>query len=122
MASSPKQFLTDGAQYCVIAAPFGCLGIATEMVDASLMVSKIEYLPASATLLSPKNALAKRAEKPLNLLEQSISKRFGELFRRYRLAKLKLMEKLLAKSIVVPVQLEQPVVPTPTPSVHLVIA
>jgi len=63
MTSSPKQFLTDGAQYCVIAAPFGCLGIATEMVDGSLMVSKIEYLPASAMLLSPKNALAKAAEK-----------------------------------------------------------
>jgi hypothetical protein len=33
------------------------------MVDGSLMVSKIEYLPASAVLLSPKNELAKMAEK-----------------------------------------------------------
>ena len=63
MTSPPKQFFTDGAQYCVIAAPFGRLGIATEMVDGSLMVSKIEYLPASAVLLSPKNELAKMAEK-----------------------------------------------------------
>lgn len=63
MTSPPKQFFTDGAQYCVIAAPFGRLGIATEMVDGSLMVSKIEYLPASAVLLSPKNELAKIAEK-----------------------------------------------------------
>jgi len=45
--------------YCVIAAPFGRLGITTEMVDGSLMVSKIDYLPAKAALISPKNHLAK---------------------------------------------------------------
>ena len=63
MTPSPKQALAEGAQFCVIAAPFGRLGILTEKVDGSLMVSKIEYLPASVALVSPKNALAKSAER-----------------------------------------------------------
>jgi methylated-DNA-[protein]-cysteine S-methyltransferase len=46
--------------YCVIAAPFGRLGIQTEMVEGSLMVSKIDYLPAKVALISPKNQLAKK--------------------------------------------------------------
>ena len=50
-------------QYCVIEAPFGCLGIETEMVEGSLMVSKIDYLPAKATLIKPQNQLAREAEK-----------------------------------------------------------
>ena len=63
MTSSAKKVLAEGAQSCVIAAPFGRLGILTEMVDGSLMVSKIEYLPASAALVSPNNALAKSSER-----------------------------------------------------------
>ena len=43
---------------CVIAAPFGCLGITTEMVDGSLMLAHIRYLPASARHKAPGNALA----------------------------------------------------------------
>jgi methylated-DNA-[protein]-cysteine S-methyltransferase len=45
MTLAKKQVASDGAQYCVIAAPFGRLGILTELVDGSLMLSKIEYLP-----------------------------------------------------------------------------
>lgn len=63
MASSHRQTRSDSAQYCVIAAPFGRLGIGTELVDDSLMLSKIDYLPATAQLMSPKNHLAKEAEK-----------------------------------------------------------
>jgi methylated-DNA-[protein]-cysteine S-methyltransferase len=43
---------------CVIAAPFGCLGITTEIVDGSLMLAHIRYLPASARHKAPGNALA----------------------------------------------------------------
>jgi methylated-DNA-[protein]-cysteine S-methyltransferase len=58
-----KQAASDSAQYCVIAAPFGSLGILTELVDGSLMLSRIEYLPAATALVNPKNQLAREAEK-----------------------------------------------------------
>lgn len=45
-------------EYCVISAPFGCLGVQTELVDGSLMISKIDYLPLETILRSPKNQLA----------------------------------------------------------------
>ena len=48
---------------CVIAAPFGCLGITTEMVDGSLMLAHIRYLPASAKHRAPGNALAVLVEE-----------------------------------------------------------
>ena len=63
MALVKKQASSDSAQYCVIAAPFGRLGILTELVDGSLMLSRIDYLPTSASLVSPKNQLAREAEK-----------------------------------------------------------
>jgi methylated-DNA-[protein]-cysteine S-methyltransferase len=47
----------------VISAPFGCLGVQTELVDGSLMVSKIDYLPPDTALIPPKNALAKSFSK-----------------------------------------------------------
>lgn len=65
MTSSALKIQTRGAQYCVIEAPFGCLGIGTELVDGSLMISKIDYLPATTPLQSPKNELAKQADKQL---------------------------------------------------------
>jgi methylated-DNA-[protein]-cysteine S-methyltransferase len=48
---------------CVIAAPFGCLGITTEIVDGSLMLARIRYLPASTKHKAPGNALAALAEQ-----------------------------------------------------------
>jgi methylated-DNA-[protein]-cysteine S-methyltransferase len=48
---------------CVIAAPFGCLGITTEIVDGSLMLAHIHYLPASARHKAPGNALAALVEE-----------------------------------------------------------
>jgi len=48
---------------CVIVAPFGCLGIATEMVDGSLMLACIRYLPASVKHKAPDNALAALVEE-----------------------------------------------------------
>jgi len=48
---------------CVIAAPFGCLGITTEIVDGSLMLAHIHYLPASAKHKAPSNALAALVEE-----------------------------------------------------------
>ena len=59
MARSGPPKLIESASYCVIAAPFGRLGILTELVDGSLMLSKIDYLPRDAKLSPPKNALAK---------------------------------------------------------------
>jgi replicative DNA helicase len=47
----------------VIAAPFGCLGITTEMVDGSLMLARICYLPASVKNKAPGNALAALVEE-----------------------------------------------------------
>jgi len=46
-------------EYCVIKAPFGCLGVQTELVDGSLMISKIDYLPPNTALSPPSNHLAK---------------------------------------------------------------
>ena len=70
MASSELKRSFD-LQYCVIEAPFGCLGIETEMVDGSLMVSKIDYLPAMTTLTKPQNQLAKEAAKQCNAYFQN---------------------------------------------------
>jgi len=50
-------------EYCVISAPFGRLGVQTELVDGSLMISKIDYLPPDAALIPPGNALAKAFSK-----------------------------------------------------------
>jgi methylated-DNA-[protein]-cysteine S-methyltransferase len=47
----------------VIAAPFGRLGILTELVEGSLMLSKIDYLPAGEALIAPQNALAKEVAR-----------------------------------------------------------
>lgn len=55
--------ISTSAEYCVISAPFGCLGVQTELVDGSLMISKIDYLPPGTTLISPRNALAKAFSK-----------------------------------------------------------
>jgi methylated-DNA-[protein]-cysteine S-methyltransferase len=46
-------------EYCVISAPFGCLGAKTELVDGSLMISKIDYLLPNTILSPPGNQLAK---------------------------------------------------------------
>jgi methylated-DNA-[protein]-cysteine S-methyltransferase len=50
-------------EYCVISAPFGRLGVQTELVDGSLMISKIDYLPLNTALIPPGNALAKAFSK-----------------------------------------------------------
>jgi methylated-DNA-[protein]-cysteine S-methyltransferase len=59
--SSPQENHQSNA--CVITAPFGCLGITTEMVDGSLMLACIRYLPGSATHQAPSNALAALVEE-----------------------------------------------------------
>jgi len=59
MAPSSPVKLTKGASYCVVEAPFGCLGILTELVEGSLMLSRIDYLPAKTALIVPQNQLAK---------------------------------------------------------------
>jgi methylated-DNA-[protein]-cysteine S-methyltransferase len=53
----------NSSSYCVIAAPFGRLGILTELVEGSLMLSKIDYLPAGEALIAPQNALAKEVAR-----------------------------------------------------------
>lgn len=47
----------------VIAAPFGKLGVQTEMVDGSLMVSELVYLESHQRLKSPSTQLAKELER-----------------------------------------------------------
>ena len=57
--SPPPVFLAPSSSGCVISAPFGKLGIQTEMVDGSLMVTKISYLSLQTRLQAPNNDLAK---------------------------------------------------------------
>jgi len=71
MTPVKKPVTADNAQYCIIAAPFGRLGILTELVDGSLMLSKIEYLPATTALVDPQNQLARQAEKQLKAYFQN---------------------------------------------------
>jgi methylated-DNA-[protein]-cysteine S-methyltransferase len=63
MALTQNKSTQDSAQYCVIDAPFGHLGILTELVDDSLMLSRIDYLPSTAALIGPQNQLAKEVAK-----------------------------------------------------------
>lgn len=64
MVTSQKKSANDSTQYYVVDAPFGRLGILTELVDGSrLMLSKIYYLAASAGLIAPQNELAKEVAK-----------------------------------------------------------
>lgn len=63
MTATSKLFTANNPSYCVIAAPFGRLGILTELVEGSLMLSKIDYLPADKALIPPKNALAKEVAR-----------------------------------------------------------
>ena len=63
-------------EYCVISAPFGCLGVQTELVDGSLMISKIDYLPLNTPLISPTNALAKAFSKQCSQYFNDASSRF----------------------------------------------
>ena len=68
MKNPSTQRLVFGEQHAgnwdaVIAAPFGRLGIETELVDGSLMVSQICYLPKTTTLQRPRTALAKEVER-----------------------------------------------------------
>ena len=63
MRLQKKTSLPQNAQYCVIEAPFGRLGILTEMVDGSLMLSKIDYLSLRTPLSPPSNQLVKEAAK-----------------------------------------------------------
>ena len=51
--------LSDLTDLCVIRAPFGALGIASEMTDSSLMISRIIYLPKGSKLIKPKNDLVR---------------------------------------------------------------
>ena len=62
-----RHSLSKSEQYCVISAPFGRLGIATDMVDGSLMISRVDYLPADKALSAPQNALAKELVRQCKL-------------------------------------------------------
>lgn len=64
------------AQYCVIKAPFGCLGLETQVVDGSLMLSRIDYLLPKTLLKAPQNALAKEFARQCELYFQDASYSF----------------------------------------------
>ncbi len=58
--------IPKNAAYCIISAPFGRLGIQTELVDGSLMISKINYLPSNQPLIDPSNPFQKSAVRQLH--------------------------------------------------------
>lgn len=58
MSTSQSKKESNSREYCVISAPFGCLGVETEFIDGSLMISKVNYLPPDAVLVRPSNDLA----------------------------------------------------------------
>jgi hypothetical protein len=74
---------SKSSEYCVISAPFGRLGVQTELVDGSLMISKIDYLPLNSPLSPSGNSLAKARRLQSNAI--SISKR-PNLFLTYHLS------------------------------------
>lgn len=55
MSPLNAKFPPKNAAYCVISAPFGRLGIQTELVDGSLMISRIDYLSSNQPLIEPSN-------------------------------------------------------------------
>ena len=52
-------------EQCVIASPIGKLGITTQLVDGSLMISEISYLPKGVRAIFPQNDLAREAKVQL---------------------------------------------------------
>ena len=60
-----KTSLSAHVQHCVIRAPFGGLRIRTEIVDASLMISQIQYLSHLDKASRPLNELAKDAKEQI---------------------------------------------------------
>jgi len=63
MATPKSTADTEASHYCVIQAPFGRLGIWTEVIDGSLMLAKIDYLPIQSKLIAPRNLLAKEVQR-----------------------------------------------------------
>jgi methylated-DNA-[protein]-cysteine S-methyltransferase len=63
MTLQEKKTSRLNTQFCVIEAPFGRLGILTEMVDGSLMLSRIDYLSSKTPLSLPSNQLAQKVAK-----------------------------------------------------------
>lgn len=59
MTASNLKITPNLKKYGVISAPFGCLGVETELIDGSLMISKVDYLPPDTILVRPSNDLAK---------------------------------------------------------------
>ena len=60
-----KSSLTGRIQHCEMRAPFGGLRIRTEIVDASLMISQIQYLSNLDKVSRPLNDLAKDAKEQM---------------------------------------------------------
>ena len=58
MTASKPIMKSKTQEYCVISAPFGRLGVQTELMDGSLMISRVDYLPPNAVLLPSNNDLA----------------------------------------------------------------
>lgn len=57
----------SGQWAAVMRAPFGHLGISTEMIDGSLMVSQLCYLPKTSKLLPSANDLAQEVMRQCEL-------------------------------------------------------
>ena len=60
-----KKSLTGHVQYCMMRTPFGGLRIRTEIVDASLMISQVQYLSHLDKVSRPLNELAKNAKEQI---------------------------------------------------------
>ena len=52
-------------EQCIISSPIGSLGISTEFVDGSLMISKITYLTKRGSKIRPQNDLARLAKEQI---------------------------------------------------------
>lgn len=60
-----KTSLTGNLQFCLMRAPFGGLGIRTEIVDGSLMIAQVRYFSQLEKASRPHNELEKIAKEQI---------------------------------------------------------
>lgn len=71
-----RSTLKSHVEYCLIRAPFGGLGIRTEMIDESLMITQIQYLSHLDQPSRPLNELAKNAKEQIESYFDNPNSRF----------------------------------------------
>ncbi|NCY03996.1 MAG: hypothetical protein EBX46_00070, partial [Burkholderiaceae bacterium] len=71
-----RSTLKSHVEYCLIRAPFGGLGIRTEMIDESLMITQVQYLSHLDQPSRPLNELAKNAKEQIESYFDNPNSRF----------------------------------------------